>query len=322
MAIDGELIKTDVLVQQMQRMLKDSRSSALASECFGQWLGFHRFESFNAISTEKYPEFTPALRKAMYLEAQRFCEDVVSNNGSVWDILDADHTFLNEDLARHYGIPWTGGSGFKRVEGIRQYQRGGIAGMAFFLTQSSAPLRPSPIKRGKFMYSTLLGRHLPPPPEEVAPLPADEGDRRQSIRQMLENHRTNRACASCHVRFDHLGLALQGFDTIGRQRDKDAHGRAIDSKFALPSGEIANGMEGVRRYLETEKSLFARQLCRKLVGYALGRSVLLTDQPLLDEMQRSMEKDRDKFSYLVALIVTSKQFRYRRGSNSTLEFKQ
>ena len=156
LAINGELIKTDVLVQQTRRMLKDSRSNALASECFGQWLGFHRFESFNAISTEKYPEFTPALRKAMYLEAQRFCEDVVSNNGSVWDILDADHTFLNEDLAKHYGIPWTGGSGFKRVEGVRQYQRGGIAGMAFFLTQSSAPLRPSPIKRGKFIYSTLL----------------------------------------------------------------------------------------------------------------------------------------------------------------------
>ncbi len=251
----------------------------------------------------------------MYEESIRFFTYLFQNDRPVAELLDADYTFLNEPLAKHYGIPGVVGSEWRKVEGIKQYARGGLLGLATTLAKQSGASRTSPILRGNWISEVLLGERLPRPPKDVPRLPEDEtATQGLTVRQLVEKHSSDPRCAVCHQRIDAFGFSLEAFDAIGRHRDKDLGDRSIDTRVQTMDGTKFDGIAGLRSYLLTQRrDAFLRQFCRKLLGYALGRSVQLSDEPLLTEMLEKL-KDKDcRMSTLVASIVRSRQFREMRG---------
>jgi hypothetical protein len=260
----------------------------------------------------------------MLEEPARLATYLIRNDRPVTDLLASDTTFVNEVLARHYGgqilqqyaAAGSDGSdqGWRRVAGLRQAGRGGLFGMGVVLTKNSAGERTSPVKRGFWTVHHLLGQHFPPPPADVPELPATEKESEQTIRQLLAAHTADAKCAICHTHFDSLGLAMEGFDPIGRSRTKDLAGRPIDNVAVLPNGETARGIPGLIDYVQRHRHKdFVRTLCRKFLGYALGRSVLLSDEPLLQQMESALEQNEYRFSALFATVVSSPQFRNQRG---------
>jgi hypothetical protein len=303
----GELRDDKTLLAQTRRMLKDDNSQRLAVQFACQWLHVRDFDQNDDKNETLYPEFA-ALRKEMYEETTRFFADMFQNNGSVRDLLTADHTFLNEALARHYGIEGITGNDWRRVEGIKAHGRGGLLGMATVLASQSGASRTSPILRGNWIYETLLGERLPRPPANVPQLPeaVPEG---LTARQLIERHSSAPACAKCHSRIDPYGFALEQFDAIGRQRSQKT-----DTKSTLPGGKPIEGLQGLREYLATERQDdVLRQFSRKLLGFALGRELQLSDEPLLNEMQARLKAGDYRFHVLVETIVASPQFRNIRG---------
>src|SRR5262249_37897116 len=205
-----------------------------------------------------------------------------------------------------------GGEG-DRSEGWHSVGGGGVLGMPIILTTNSAGQRTSPVKRGFWVVHHLLGQHFPPPPADVPELPKTEKESAKTIREMLAQHTTQRQCAMCHVHFDGLGLTMEGFDAVGRARTKDLAGRKIEAVGPPPGGKPADGVGGLIEYVEKNRVReFERNLCRKVLGYALGRSVLLSDQPLIEEMENRLRAE-GRFSVLFETIVTSPQFRRQRG---------
>ena len=252
----------------------------------------------------------------MYEETVRFFEDMFRNDGSILDVLDADHTFLNEALARHYGIKFEERSGqsWQRVSGVRAYGRGGILGMATFLTSQSGASRTSPILRGNWLSETLLGEKLPRPPAGVPQLP-EEVPTGLTARQLIERHSSVPECAKCHARIDPFGFALEQYDVLGRIRSD-----SVDTKTTLPGGEEIEGVAGLRNYLLTQRrNDVIRQFCRKLLGFALGREVQLSDEPLIAEMLNRLKKNGYRFNVAVEAVVTSSQFRKIRGQRFSVE---
>ncbi len=314
LAAANGLHETDVLVAQAKRMLKDQRIRALSTEFACQWLNVRDFDSHSEKSEQVFPTFT-ALRGDMYEESIRFFTDLFERDGSVLEVLDADHTFLNEALAKHYGIPGVTGTEWRRVDGVKQYGRGGILTLATTLAQQSGASRTSPILRGNWVLETLLGEKLPRPPKNVPQLPESETDTDLTVRQLVEKHRSVESCAHCHDRIDAFGFALESYDAIGRRRDKDLGGRAIEVNVQLKDGTKFTGESGLRKYLlEDRRSTFLRHFCRKLLGYALARGVQLSDEPVLDEMINQLKNNDYRFSAAVETIVRSPQFRYQRGN--------
>ena len=316
-AATGSLRDPEVLAGQAGRMLKHERVRALALEFAAQWLGFREFDQDHGKNERLFPTF--ARRRAdMYEESVRFFEELFRRDGPVIDILDADYTYLNQELADHYGIPDVSGREWRRVRGIKQYQRGGVLGMGSMLSKQSGASRTSPVLRGNWIFETLLGQHLPKPPPNVPELPEDERHTRGlTVRQMVERHRSLPGCATCHDRIDPLGLALEGFDAIGRRRTRDLAGRPVDSGVELQPGIEFEGLAGLRTYLlEQRREEFLRNFCRKLLGYALGRSVEVSDEGLLDEVLQSLERADFRFSAAVATIVQSSQFLNQRGRDA------
>jgi hypothetical protein len=313
-AAAGRLTKDpDALVREARRMLRDPRVRRLATEFACAWLHIYDFESLEEKSEKHFPTFA-GLRSPMYEEAILFFMDLFQNNGSVLALIDADHTFLNEELAQHYGIPGVTGKEWRRVDGVRAYGRGGVLGLGATLAKQSGASRTSPILRGNWVAEVLLGDKLPKPPKGVPRLPEDEAAESLTVRQLVEKHSTDPACAVCHVRIDPFGYALEAFDAIGRLRTKDLGGRPIDTRVVLFDGTPADGPPGLRQYLATKKrDAVERQFCRKLLGYALGRGVILSDMPLLSEMQRQLREHDHRFSAAVETIVRSRQFREIRG---------
>jgi hypothetical protein len=295
-------------------MLKDPRARGLATEFACQWLEVRGFDRHDEKSERHFPTFA-GLRQDMYEESVRFFLDLFQRDGSVLEMLDADHTFLNEALARHYGIPGVTGPGWRRVEGVKRHGRGGILGMATVLAKQSGASRTSPILRGNWMVETLLGEKLPKPPKNVPQLPDDEAATEGvTVRQLVEKHRSIPQCAVCHERIDPFGFALEDFDAIGRLRDKDLGGRPIDTRVELKDGTKFEGIAGLRDYLLSQrKDEFLRQFCRKLLGYSLGRAVALSDEPLVDEMLAQLRRNDYRFSAALETILRSKPFRYHRG---------
>ncbi|MFM8804512.1 MAG: DUF1588 domain-containing protein, partial [Planctomycetia bacterium] len=231
-------------------------------------------------------------------------------------LVDADHTFLNERLAKHYGIEGVTGEAWRRVEGVRKHGRGSILCLATTLSTQAAASRTSPILRGNWLYETILGEKLPKPPKDV-PLLAETVPTGSSERQLIAMHSENAACAKCHRRIDPFGFALEEFDAIGRLRTADASGKPLDTKAVLPDGAVLDGQESVRAYLlGPRREQFVRVFCRKLLGYALGRGVQLSDQPLLDEMAARLAADGYRVSVAIDAIVTSPQFRMIRGRDA------
>ncbi len=310
----GRLHETTTLATQARRMTSDGRVRRLATEFACQWLNIRDFDELDEKSERHFPTFG-GLRGAMYEESIRFFTDLFQRDGSVLEIFDADHTFVNDELAKHYGIPAVAGEEWRRVEGVKKFGRGGILGMATTLAKQSGASRTSPILRGNWLNETLLGERLPRPPKDVPTLPDDEAATEGlTVRQLVEMHRSIAQCAVCHDRIDPFGFALEGYDAIGRLRDKDLGNRPIDARATLKDGREFEGLAGLRDYLLSErKEQVVRQFCRKLLGYALGRSVQLSDEPLLDEMLTRLRSHDYRVSVAVESIVTSPQFRRIRG---------
>lgn len=319
-AAAGGLADADVLVQQARRMLRDWRVRQLATEFACQWLHIHDFENLDEKSDRHFPTFA-ALRGVMYEESVQFFIDLFQNDRSVLGILDADYTFLNEELARHYDIPGVNGPQWRRVEGVKQFARGGILAQATTLAKQSGASRTSPILRGNWISEVLLGERLPRPPKDVPQLPADEaGLEGLTVRQLVEKHSSDPKCAVCHQRIDAMGFALETFDAIGRRRDKDLGDRPINTRVRTMDGQEFDGIDGLRQYLLTvRREAFVRQFCRKLLGYALGREVQLSDEPLLAEMQAALGQNDYHVLSALELIIRSRQFREIRGRETAYE---
>jgi hypothetical protein len=312
-AAAGKLRTAAGLQEQARRMLRDERTRRLSTEFGAAWLHLHDFDSFDEKSERHFPEFRD-LRGPMYEESIRFFNDLFSNNGSILSLLDANHTFLNEALARHYGIPGVTGAEWRRVDGIRQYSRGGVLGQASVLAKQSGASRTSPILRGNWIMEVLLGEKLPRPPKDVPQLPVDEAAETLSVRELTERHTSDRRCSGCHARIDPFGYTLERFDAIGRFRDKDLGERAINDRAKVKDGIELQGFEGLRDYLMTNgREAFVRQFCRKLLGYALGRAVQLSDEPLLQSMRKRLQTGDYRVGTAIDIIVASRQFREIRG---------
>ncbi len=308
-----QLQKPEVIRAQTRRMLKDARVRRLAIEFACQWLHIRDFDQLNEKSEKHFPSFV-GLRADMYEESIRFFADLFQNDGSILSILNADHTFLNERLAAHYGIPTVKGPGWRRVDDVRRHARGSILTQATVLAKQSGASRTSPILRGNFVFETLLGERMPRPPKDVPQLP-DTVPAGLSERELIEKHSSAPACAKCHTRMDPFGFALERFDAIGRLRDKDAAGRLLDTRTTLFDGTKIEGLDGLRDYLLTKRrDDFVKQFCRKLLGYSLGRAVQLSDEPLLQDMRERLAKNDYRFSVAVEAIVLSDQFRKIRAA--------
>lgn len=326
-AASGKLRKPDVLASQMRRMIKDDRTRRLATEFACAWLHIYDFDQLGEKSERHFPTFT-GLRGAMYEETIRFFTDLFQNDGSVLNIIDADYTFLNADLAKHYGIELgarnsergTKNDGWQRVDGVRKFGRGGILAQSTTLAKQSGASRTSPILRGNWLCETLLGEKLPRPPKDVPQLPEDEASETLTVRQLTEKHSSDPRCYGCHRRIDPYGYSLEAYDAIGRFREKDLGGRAIDVKTKVMDGSEIDGLDGLRRYLlTTRRDAFLKQFCKKLLGYSLGRGVLLSDAPLINEMREQLKKHDFKLSAAMETIVRSKQFREIRGKEMASE---
>jgi hypothetical protein len=306
-----------VLAAQVQRMLKDDRVRALAIEFGTQWIHVRGFDELKEKNEKLFPTFDANLRKAIYEESICFFQDLFQSDRAVTQILDADYTYLNETMARHYGIPGVKGSEWRRVEGVRKYGRGGVLGLASVQARQAGASRTSPVLRGNWVVETLLGEKLPRPPANVPRLPEEEGKGGLTMRQQVEMHAKNSACAVCHVRIDPFGFALEKYDPIGRLRTKDLGGLALDTKVKLRDGTEFEGIDGLRTYLLTKKKdVIIRLFCRRLLGYALGRSVTPSDQPLLDKMVEELDRNRSRLSSAFQVIVHSPQFTMIRGRDT------
>lgn len=314
LAAAGKLRDPRTLAEQTQRMLKDARTRSLAIEFGTQWIHVRGFDELQEKNEKLFPTFTPELRKAIYEESILFFQDLFQSDRSVATILDADDTFLNEALAKHYGIPGVTGPQWRRVEGVKKYGRGGVLGLASVQTKEAGASRTSPVLRGNWVVETLLGEKLPRPPANVPRLPEEEGADKLTVRQQVERHAKDATCATCHVRIDPFGFALERYDPIGRLREKDLGGLAIDAKSKLKDGTEFEGIDGLRTYLLTKKKdVVVRLFCRRLLGYALGRSVTLSDTTLLDEMVAELNRNDGRVTAAVRAIVRSPQFRMVRG---------
>jgi hypothetical protein len=318
LAAAGRLSDPSILAEQTRRLLADDRIDRLASEFGRQWLQIRGFEMHDEKSESRFPMFA-ALREAMAQESTLFLTDLFQHDRSLLSLLDADHTFLTEALAAHYGVPNVSGPEWRRVEGVRRFGRGGILTQAATLAATSGASRTSPILRGVWISEVLLGERLPKPPAGVPPLPDDQAASDElTVRQLVERHVSDPNCSVCHRRIDPYGFALEAYDAIGRRRQAEPNGQPIDAQSVLLDGTELAGVDGLRNYLvETRRDGFVRQFCKKLLGFALGRSVLLTDEPLLADMQAALKANDYRVGVAVEAIVQSRQFQEIRGGDAT-----
>lgn len=311
LADEGKLSDPAVLATEVNRMLDDPRSITISRHFAGQWLGFDELREVAEPDTSRFPTFTPSLRASMYRETVDFFHHIIRDNRPVGELLHADYTFVNSELARHYGLPGVSGNEFRKVK-LDDPNRGGIIGHASILTVTSLPLRTSPVKRGKWILDNLLGTPPPPPPPDAGELPADDkSSEGLSFRQQLELHRTKPSCAGCHEKIDPLGFGLENFDAIGRWRSKDANGKPLDSLATLPGDITFSTPAELKQLLAASDELFVRNLARKMLGYALGRPLEYYDEPVISGLVRDLRRNGMKARSLVLAIVASEPFRNR-----------
>ena len=321
LAAAGTLRDPKILAAQAQRMLNDHRVRSLAIEFGTQWIHVRGFDELKEKNEALFPTFDEKLRKAIYEESILFFQDFFQGDRSVSHLLNADATYLNDTLAKHYGIPGVSGPEWRRVSGIRKYGRGGLLGLASVQTKEAGASRTSPILRGNWIVETLLGEKLPKPPPNVPKLPEEEGGAdKLTMRQLVERHTKLPECATCHQRIDPFGYSLEKYDPIGRFREKDFGGLPVDAKAKLKDGTEFDGIDGLRTYLLNNKQdVIVRLFCRRLLGYALGRATSLSDTALIDEMVATMKANDGKISFAVQAIVRSPQFRMVRGADTIQE---
>lgn len=303
-----------VLDQQVKRMLADPRSEQFVTNFFGQWLNVRAVATQSPV-TVAFPDFDDNLRQAFNREAELFFSSIVHENHSVLDLLNADYTFVNERLAKHYGIPNVYGSYFRRVSLGRDFDaRRGLLGKGFFLETSSQASRTSPVQRGKTVMQVFLGVSPPnPPPNVVIKINSTESDvhgaAKPTMRQQMEMHRANEPCKSCHQIMDPIGFSLENYDAVGAWRTLDA-GSPIDATGLLVDGSKLNGVVGLRQALERYSPQFVRVATERLLTYALGRGVEYYDMPLVRSIVHQTEPDRYKFTSLILAVVKSEPFQY------------
>ncbi len=307
----GDIRNPAVLQAQIDRMLADPRSDRFIEEFFGRWLHFADFDGFSGPDQEKFSEWNKRLAKAMHQEAALFVEYLVREDRPITDLFEANYTFLNAELAEHYGVSGVEGSEMRMVQ-LDDARRGGIIGMGAFLTKTSSPLRTSPVHRGLWLYEDVLDLPVPEPPP--VPLLSDDGvdDQGRTIVDQLRQHRDDPACFSCHDRFDPLGVALENFDPIGRWRTRIEDKADVKSQGLFRSGETIDGVAGLRAYLAEREEILIDAFTTKLLGYALGRSVLPTDKPTLDAMKEAMSENNLSVRAALHAALTSPQFLTRR----------
>jgi mono/diheme cytochrome c family protein len=310
----NELTRSEGIQRQVRRMLADAKARRLSTEFFGQWLGFYHFDDYKGVDSGRFPEFTEAVKDAMNDEAVSFFEYIIRRDRPVREVLFADYTFLNRDLAKFYGVKKEIKATDKGelVEGANAFNRGGMLRLGAVLTSTSAPLRTSPVKRGDWILRRVLGTPTPPPPPDAGSIPADDkmfGG--LSLKAKLEQHKRNATCASCHTRIDPLGFSLEHYDPTGRWRDQYPDGKAIEDSAALTDKTEIAGVNGLLDYLRGKEPQVRKTLSYKMVGYALGRTVQASDLALIDRMVQA--GGEAEFSKLVLEIALSKQFRTRLG---------
>jgi len=295
----------------VRRMLADPRSDTLATNFASQWL-YLRNLAAAVPNLRLFPDFDDNLRSAFREETERFFASIVREDRSVLNLLDADYTFLNERLARHYGITSVYGDEFRRVPLAHDSVRRGLLGQGSILTVTSHATRTSPVRRGKWILDNLLGMPPPAPPAVVPPLPdGTAAARALSMRQRMAEHRANATCAACHRSIDPLGLALENFDAVGRWRSAGEDGAPVDASGSLPGGESFSGLEGLKRSLLARPDVFVGTLTEKLLTFALGRGVDVDDAPAVRQIRREAAQHDYQMSSLILAIVKSPPFRMR-----------
>jgi hypothetical protein len=316
LASAGKLRDPNVLAEQARRMLADPRSQSLVANFSSQWLQTRNL-SVVTPGTIEFSDYDPALADAMRIETEMFFATVMRENMSLTTFLDADFTFVNQRLARHYGMEGIEGPEFRRVT-VSDGKRGGILTLGSVLTVTSNPTRTSPVKRGKWILENILGTSPPPPPPDVPELSEDPVlVNAGTLRQRLESHRSNAACASCHSRMDPLGFGLENYDGIGAWRDRDSN-FPVDASGVLPDGESFNGPGELKNLLKHRLHDFATCMTEKMMTYALGRGLEYTDKYTVDEIVSAVGKDDYRFSTLVVEIVRSEAFVKRASAGSRL----
>lgn len=312
LADEGGLRNPEVLEAQVKRMLADEKSKGLVDNFAGQWLELRNLRLAYR-DPETFPDFDRELRRAMERETQLFFTTILSEDRSLLEFLDADYTFLNERLAKHYGIAGVEGENFRRVS-LEGDQRGGLLAQGSFLTLTAHATRTSPVLRGLWVLENILGTPPPPPPPDVPPLPTQEGTIQGTMRERMEQHRADPTCASCHSRMDPIGFGLENYDAIGRWRTTEGE-VAIDSSGTLPTGEAFSGPKELKALLLAQKDAFTHTLTKKMLTYALGRGLERYDRPAVDSIARAVAEDDYRFSRLVLEIVESMPFQMRRGDD-------
>jgi hypothetical protein len=313
-AAAGRLRQPAMLEQQVRRLLADRRADALVTNFAAQWLFLRDLEA-------KFPDeilfadFDETLRDAMHREAELFIGSVFREDRSVLDLLTANYTFLNERLAKHYGIPNVRGSQFRRVALPADSVRGGLLGLGSVLTITSYATRTSPVVRGKWVLENLLLSAPPPPPADIPALSTD-GDEREkplTLRVAMERHREQPACAGCHARMDPIGFAMENFDAIGRWRERDSAFAPIDASGAFPDGTKFTGIKGLKQELLRQPGQFAGTVAEKLLMYAIGRNVHYYDAPAVRAILRNAAAKQYAFSSLILGVVQSQPFQMRQA---------
>ena len=310
LAHEGKLGTEEELRRQVKRMLRDPKARGLADLFASQWLGINQLGLTKQPDTSKFPEYNEQLNAYMREEASLFFTHILQEDRSLVELIDADHTFVNEELAKLYGLEGVYGEEFRRVA-LTDKNRGGIVSLPAVLTATSHPLRTSPVLRGLWVLETVLGEHVPPPPPNVPALPEDDKPvDGLSFREQMELHRTNQECASCHARMDPIGFGLDNFDPIGRWRG-DLGGLAINAEGTLTSGENFNGPAELKAILVAKKDQVAHNITRKMLGYALGRELNRYDNCVIDDTMEALRASDYRASDLFTEIVLSYPFLHR-----------
>lgn len=313
LAGSGTLLRRDVLEQQVQRMLRDPRRIALAKNFAMQWLNLRNLQHFWP-SRKVFPDFKMQLRDAMQTETELFFDSIVAEDRSIFDLIDANYSFVNETLARHYELPAVKGSQFRKVV-FNDAVRGGLLGQASILAVTSNATRTSPVKRGKWILENLFDDPPPPAPPGVPPLKVDQKQTAHlatgTLRQQMEQHRANPACAACHTRMDALGFGLENFDALGRYRTQEKD-QPIDASGTLPGGITFRGPAELKVILKQKRPEFRRCLSVKMLTYALGRGIEFSDRCLVAKVTEEIAARQDRFSAVVLAIVQSDAFLKRR----------
>jgi hypothetical protein len=314
MAEQKRLRDPAMLDLQIRRMIADARFSSFVEKFAGQWLFLRNLPAVVPVQ-QNFPDFDDILRQAFRRETELFFESIVREDRSALDLLRANYSFLNERLARHYGIPNVKGNRFRRVTLPPESRRGGLLGQGSILTVTSYPDRTSPVVRGKWILDNLLGTPPPPPLPNVPPLkPASFATKVLSMRERISEHRKNPVCAGCHTMMDPLGLALENFDAVGKWRDLDESGSPIKASGALPDGTAFDGPDALKNAL-LASDRFVTTLTEKMLTYALGRGVEYYDAPVVRSIVRDAAPNNYRFTALIRGIVQSVPFQLRRSQS-------